>query len=410
MQNQARKNAVFAVLISTLYSTALLTSTGVLMQNFLSSIGFESDSIYIHSSIYQAANVLAIMLCAKWADGGNIIRRTALVHLPIGVLYLFYIPLCFTKSADPFSFVFLIAVAVLHAVITGMRTVCEYKLPYYVYTRTGYGTVSALSGVIASFAAFAVGALMAMLAKHFPYETLMLIAFIISALFLIAAFLFQLKMRVIPDSEAMLTADKEKKDVPRVSVRAMLKSPIFLRLLPANLLRGFASGLTTVLAAVAVGIGYDEQTRTVLVSVQSIALLSSSLLFAFLSRKLSPRLPILVGSLTFLLLPIILLGNDFLFLAVSFLVIFGRNFVDYGAPVILLRAVPTEIAGPYNAWRMCLHNGGAFLSTFIAAFLPIEIMLALTIVAQIISGILFFSSGILRAVAPIRYHRHAPRI
>ncbi len=43
MSSQARKNAVFAILISTLYSSALLTSTGVLMQNFLSGVGFGAD-------------------------------------------------------------------------------------------------------------------------------------------------------------------------------------------------------------------------------------------------------------------------------------------------------------------------------------------------------------------------------
>ena len=74
----------------------------------------------------------------------------------------------------------------------------------------------------------------------------------------------------------------------------------------------------------------------------------------------------------------------------------GRTFVDYSVPSILRAAIPVELAGPYNAWRMLLHNGGTLLATTIAAFIPVSWLLALTLVFQLISGLHYFTARDLR--------------
>jgi hypothetical protein len=72
---------------------------------------------------------------------------------------------------------------------------------------------------------------------------------------------------------------------------------------------------------------------------------------------------------------------------------FGRTFIDYGVPTMLIRIVPVEFAGSYNAWRMVLHQGGSFIATTVAAWLPIPVLLILALLSQGFSGIyfLFFS-------------------
>ena len=104
----------------------------------------------------------------------------------------------------------------------------------------------------------------------------------------------------------------------------------------------------------------------------------------------------MLGSLTFLLLPLVLQGDPVLFFVVYTVLMLGRTFVDYAIPVILRFAVPVEIAGPYNAWRMLLHNGGTLLATTVAAFIPVEALLILTVVLQLYAGAVYFFDQELR--------------
>jgi Tfp pilus assembly protein PilZ len=66
-------------------------------------------------------------------------------------------------------------------------------------------------------------------------------------------------------------------------------------------------------------------------------------------------------------------------------------------PVVLRFAVPVDIAGPYNAWRMLLHNGGILIATTVAAFIPVEVLLILTVILQLYSGIQYFTAKELRS-------------
>jgi hypothetical protein len=70
--------------------------------------------------------------------------------------------------------------------------------------------------------------------------------------------------------------------------------------------------------------------------------------------------------------------------------------VDYAVPAALLYAVPVEIAGTYNAWRMILHNGGTMLATVAAGFLPLPVILTLSLICQVVSGINFCAAKVMR--------------
>ena len=104
----------------------------------------------------------------------------------------------------------------------------------------------------------------------------------------------------------------------------------------------------------------------------------------------------LAGSLTFVLIPLMLIPNKYVFLTVFTLVYLGRTFVDYSVPSILRAAIPVHLAGPFNAWRMLLHNAGTLIATTIAAFIPVTWLLALTVIFQLISGLHYFIAKDLR--------------
>ena len=167
-------------------------------------------------------------------------------------------------------------------------------------------------------------------------------------------------------------------------------------MIPANLFRGFGYGTTTVMAAIALDLGYSQSTATSLVSFQSAAMLLGCGLFALSIKYMPIRTVCLIGSLTFLLFPLMLVRSEGLFLLLFAVTYFGRTLIDYSVPSLLRLAVPVEIAGPYNAWRMIIHFTGTILATSIAAVIPVWALLILTAVAQLISGFSYFTDKNMR--------------
>lgn len=396
MDRDVRNNKIRSLTCGALRSVALLCATGTLMQTFLVTLGFSSSWIYIHSTLLQAANVATVMLCSRWADTGNVIKRAAFVNIPMAVLFLFYVPFCILRSASVYSFIMLTAVSIMQAICTALYTVCEYKMPYYTYRANEFGSITALGGVISYGLTFAVGLLIKHLSLTVPYVTLMIFSFVISAILIgISVFTIYYQKSLIGDKDEPPAAET------KVPFKKVLFHPVFLRVWHAHLLRGFTYGALSVLAVIAIDLGFDETVTAAMVSVQSVAALLGCVVFGVLSRYISPRVSVFVGSAMTALLPLMLLSDGNSFLALCAVVLFGRALVDYGVVSLMLYAVPLEIAGPYNAWRMILHNGGSLIATTVAAFIPVSVLLWLTLICGCASGVIFLTSGVLRRASPL---------
>lgn len=391
MDRHLQNNKLRSIFALALRTAALLACTGPIMQTFLASLGFSSQFIYINTTIVQLANILTSFLCAQWADRGSVIKRSAICEVPHAILYLLYIPLCLWKSASFTSFAILTGICLLQSVCIALYTVCEYKLPYFIYGPKDYGTVLAISGIVSSLISLGAGLLITRLASCMDYSQLMLWACVISFFMMWLSSLLHILQKPIAQPNLANASQTGK-----ANLLSIFRQPVFYRMIPANLLRGFGYGTTTIMAGIALDLGYGQSISTALVSVQSAAMLLGCGLFALSVRYLSPRTVMLAGSVTFLLLPLMLIPNPTLFLILFSLVFFGRTLVDYAAPSLLRMAVPVEIAGPYNAWRMILHFTGTILATSVAALIPVWLLLLLTMLAQLTSGIHYFSAKEMR--------------
>ena len=391
--NSIRRNEAFYVLSNALRTVALLCATGPIMQAFLASLGFPSRFLYLHSTLTQGANIFTIFLFSRWADRGSIIRRSALIQLPHAILYLCMIPLCLWQSPSMGSFLALTGICLLQAVFLALYTVCEYKLPYYVYPPEDTGPLTALCGVLGSLLSLGSGVVIAWLATFLSYPHLMLYACCFCSAMLLLNVLITFLLR--PMSGISITPKSEK----RLPLKTVVCHPIFYKLAGANLLRGFCFGVTTVMAAVALDLGFHEDTLTALVSFQSAAGLIGCTIYGVLSRFISSRKLIFAGSICFLTVPLMLLPGQWLFFAIFTIVMLGRTIVDYAVPTAVRFAVPVELAGPYNALRMLLHNGGTLLATTLAAFLPVSVLLILTAALQFLSGLRYLTLKEMRQVA-----------
>lgn len=388
------RNKAVTLTATVLTSVATMTATGTLMQTFLATLGLDPKLIYIHATLIQAANVSTLVLGAKWVNNRNVIRRYALITLPFALLFLCYLPICLRQDSSLRTFTVLVLIGLLQAVATALRTVCSYTTPYLLYPAEDYGPFLAVTGVVSGVFSLLSGAAVSFLSAKIGFGTLMTGAFVLSAVLeLIEAFLLSRQRSILPTEPEPKQTVLPKKSVP---LRDVLRHPVFYTLIVPALLRGFASGTVGILAAVAFELGFDESVTTQMVYLQSAASLGSCLLIGWLSKRVSSRYPVLFGSLTFLLLPLLFSGNKVIFLAAYTAVFFGRNLVDYGVPILMRHAVPMEIAGPYNAWRMILHNGGMLLATSAAAVIPVTWLTAATLATSVLSGGMFFFAKVLR--------------
>ena len=214
----------------------------------------------------------------------------------------------------------------------------------------------------------------------------MLFAFAISSLLMITSGILNIYYKSLIN---MKDIQNSRNSENKIKLSKVFCHPVFLHLLIPTLFRGFAYGTVSVLAIVAFDIGFDKSVTTMMVSVQTIATLAGCTVFGMSSKLIRPKNCILFGSLTFLLLPLMLIANKYVFLAVYAIIFFGRTIVDYAVPPYLLRVVPVEISGQYNAWRMILHNGGTLIATSVASVLSPIALFAVTIIFQLISGIGF---------------------
>ena len=366
------KNIFFYTIASILPAVTLICASGPLIQTLLSVLGYSTTHIYIFSTLLQAANVFTIVLFSRFADKDSIFKRAGAVVLINGISFLFFLPLCLSKNASLIVFILFVGISVVQSIATGLQTVCVYKIPYYTCSAAVYGPVNSIVGIVSSVITLVMGAVVSAASKKFDYEKIMIIAFILSALFMFIAAVSMFKLKNITGKPIEV---KEEKPIPLIKI---IKEPIFWKLIPANLFRGIAAGTVTVLAAIALDLGYDESVSSAMVSVQSVATLAGCGLFGLLSYKIFPGKFVFAGSLAFLTLPLLLIKNPWLFLGICVIINFGRALVDYGVPSMLIFLVPAEIAGPYNAWRMVLNNGGILIGTAIAAVLPTPVLLVLT--------------------------------
>ena len=377
------KNKLLGILIAALRTGALLCATGTLMQTFLSTLGFSEQLIYLHSTLVQAVSVLSILLGARFAEKKPLVRATWL-QLPTALLFLAYVPLCIWKDASMGSFALLLGTAVLQTATTGLYTVCDYKLPYFLYQEQDYGFYLAWSSICASVISFAIGTLVTALSATTDYTVLMLWSFVICAVMMGLCCVLQGQMR--PVREPVPMAERPSARQKEVPLKDILTAPVFRKLLTANLMRGISSGVITVLPVMAISLGYRQTTVTAMVSVQAVATVASCAAFGYLCRWLKPRKTVFVGSICCMTLCAMLIPNAALFLIAYAFVQLGKATVDNAVPATLLRIVPVEIAGPYNAWRMILHFFGSLIGTAAAAVIPVPVMLFAAALMQLYSG------------------------
>lgn len=399
-----RANEIKYVVSAALNTAAGVCGGGTLLQTFLGEIGL-TDQIYLHATILQIVTTTATMVFSRAGGDGrtNVLRRCAVLSLPIAALYLLYVPLCVFPVPTVKAFLAALAVGVVQSLITAARTVVEFRVPYRAFPLSDYGAVSAVSGIAGSVTSMGIGALFTRLASAHPYLALMAWAFPAAAVLTLCGAVLTLSLKPVEDARDQVARNRTK-----ISFRTLIRTPVFYVFLIPNLFRGVTAGVVGVLAAVALQMGRTAALTTAMVTAASAAGLGACLIYAVSAKRVPSRIAVFLGSVLLCLLPALYYAPSGRFLWIYVFVIAGRTFVDYGVPAALIRVVPDEIAGPFNAWRMVLHTGGSVLGTFLAGHVPIPALLIGAAALQLLSGIVYLTSPVLRTSRSGPVHRPDP--
>ena len=380
------KNKIKELIAMSARTVAMMCASGTLMQTFLATLGFDSSLIYMHSSLLHFANVLTMILCANCTEKRNPIKYSAVTALPTCLLFLFYIPFAISRQATLSAYALIVAVGLVQQISVGLYNVCQYKVPYYIYRPNEYGVMASLCGMVSMLLSLGIGSVISYLTTKYSFINIMGISFVVAAALMLIVFIATWMQKSLRPIEKDIERAKNSK---KHTIFTLLKYPAFSCLIHANILRGFAMGITTVLATIAFDLGYTERVTTLMVTVSSLASCLSCGLLALIAKRIASQKTLFWGSITVALIPLMLIDNKLIFLTVYGIVLFGRTLVDYSTPAMLLKMIPVDIAGPYNAWRIVIQNAGTLIATSVAAFLPIPLLLVMAGVCQVLAGISF---------------------
>ena len=393
--NTEKRNVILYILTEALRLSAFVLSAEAILQTFLYSIGFTQNQIYIQSIAYQALSSLVVLVGSHFADKGNVFKRAMFTMLVTAASTLIFLPLCFSSGIGALEMVLMLAATAGISMMLSLHTVCLYKIPYYIFSPSTYGPATAVCGILGSGLSFVIGSVMTALAAYFEYRDIMIVALIVSAGLSVLSGVVNLGMKPV---ETAMVRDIETEEKSSVGIKELFTHHTFYSLLPGHTLRGVAMGTLSVLAVIGSDyLGYPEEITTAMVSVSGVAVVLSCVLYGATARILPSRVVIAIGSLSFLLMPLLLIpSSPILFLAVYGIVMFGRTLVDYAVPTEMLYVVPSKMAGPYNAWRLSMQAVGTLASTAIALFIPTPAFVILAVVAQLIAGGNFFFAKVMK--------------
>lgn len=359
IKNEAKQYCSGAMLSIMVYMLG-----GAILQAFMAECGVAEEKIGIFVSVMQIVQICMITLLSPLMDR---IKRVLAVNalfpllaIPTVVLCVY---LCLDRSvgADN-AFILFMCAGVLWNVAYGIYSVVTYKVPYHIIDMKYYGRLMSRGGAVSGFVGVVFSMILTYMQGRFGYFDVMLV-FYAACIAVIAVYIIAtLSFKECGTAWKSVGAEKEKKKIN------LLRYKPFTILIFPNLLRGFCLGVF----GMAVTVGYyfdilDGETASVMVVINSVVNILSSMIFENLNNAIGTRNLILSASVLLAAsLPLMLIGqNAMVFLIFFGLAAFAINIVNCGVPAAIAKIIDYEVAGSYNGYRMMLNTCGSALSGFV---------------------------------------------
>jgi len=360
-KNTGTKNIIYMATKDGALTAAMPMINGSLIQLFLTNRNVSAYYVGLFSTLISIITVVGMMLCSYLSEKlPKPLKQYQWLYFLQMAVYLAMIPIaCFTMRPIALFFV-LSLVACSITFLSSWSGILGYKIPYMTIPFESYGTYTAASGAVTGIvgvaSSFAFSAVINGNLGGNPY----LVCICICCVLLLVAWYCTYRMKPVNDVY----------DAPShntMSVKKLLevfRMPLFRKFLVPNTLRGITIGVTNSIALIALYMGLTEGQASMLPIICALGYVGASFLFHFLSKYLPLPSVAIIGSLLVFVLISLPHDNCPVFLTVFLIAYVGRVLVDYAIPVMLIRVVPAEIAGIYNAGRNILLNLSSTVSVF----------------------------------------------
>ena len=356
-----------------LLSIALMFYSGNYIIMFLVASGVSNAGIGIFNSIGSFVSLGSMFLCGLIGDKLKDIRKT--ITLSFASLSVFYLVMIFFSIVHCGPNIVLIATIVVQAVTSflyGFRNVLEYKLVYLITDIRRYARVTAVTGLVTGIVGVAAGFVISLIIDNLPYYPVMTGFFILGLLLIVIICLINQYFVVQrehydEDAPKAVKASKDKEN----GFLGVLKSRHFYVLAIPNLIRGISTGLLGLVLVIGIqDLAMNATDSSILNTVGMASSFAGSLVFSYLSDKVSSRLLCLVSSIIVMItIPFSIVGGKLWFYILYFLGISARYIVDGTIPVMVTQIVPYEQMGAYTSLRMMLMTGGSSLASLVGGLL-----------------------------------------
>ena len=386
-------NNIKFVLHTIFHASAVVLSSGAVIQAFMLYLGISEGDISLYSSLIQFAQVSMMLVFAFVGDKFKTVKKIIfLFALALPSLFIFLLiavsPL--TPTLESKYLVILIGSILVNLVLGAYNVLC-YKLPYSIINMSDYGHLTAIGGILAGILSITLTSLLSYFTANFDYLLVISIAFILGAVLWTLSALF---IKFCKEIELPQTEEKAK-----TSFISFIKQPVFYKLLPAHIFRGIANGIFLLVAVIGASDGVlNSQTIIALSLVTSISSMVGNWLYSVLERKIKPDKLIILSALLFALtvLGLGIFKDLWLYFTLFFIANASNVVLGVCVPVIVVQRVDYEYIGKYTSWRMLLFTGasalpGLFLGSMlesVSSLLPLTICALLMFVACLMYSVI----------------------
>ena len=359
--NIGKKNIIFMATKDGALAAAMPMVNGSLVQLFLTNRAVSAYYVGLFSTLVSIVTVVGMMLCSYLSEKlPKPLKQYQWLYFLQLAVYLAMIPIAYFTFAPITLFLVMSLIACSITFLSSWSGILGYKIPYMTIPFSSYGSYTAVSGAVTGIvgvvSSFAFSAVINGNWGGNPY----LVCICITTVLMIVAWYCTYRLRPVND-----VYDGPSHNA--MSVKKLLevfRMPLFRKFLVPNTLRGITIGVTNSIALIALYMGLTEGQASMIPIICALGYVGASFLFHFLSKYMPLTSVAIIGSLLVFVLISLPHDNCPVFLTVFLIAYVGRVLVDYAIPVMLIRVVPADIAGIYNAGRCILLNLSSTVSVF----------------------------------------------
>ena len=380
-----------------MWSTAVLFTSGSILQTFFIETGLSSQQIAEHASMVNIAQMIAMCIGLNWADRVRNVRGGICLLMLCPILFAVpMLPFCFEKNPDSLSIYY---VAMICGCITnlfiGFYNLLANRLPHLIIDMKWYARLANNSNIMNSIFSIAVAGAIALFSVAISYRLIMMFGFILTIVCCISCALLvsQMVITLPPGS----SAKQEGNNKYSVSLTKKVKEKEFRFFLLPTLLRGVAGGGISIIAVIcAAEITTNPAVISGLATISTIAMIIGCSLYKAVSLKLKTAKVYLDASVLMLLfMSAMLLRKTVPFFCICYFgASIGFGILGTAGAVYAMEIVGYRDIGTYTGFRYIIISLGQALSTYVIVwamnYIPTAVIMAICGVFQLLSGILYY--------------------